>query len=123
MKPKQRVLLITLVLCALLGQGIKWSVRLDDNTPALLQQLDSSASAQEWLSPSDHCDLVHINFAGIAELRTLPGIGPVYAERIITARRELPFTCLEDLLRVKGIGPKRLETLKGLICFYLPDDA
>jgi len=35
----------------------------------------------------------------------------------------MPFTGLEDLLRVKGIGPKRLEGLKDLICFYLSEDA
>jgi competence ComEA-like helix-hairpin-helix protein len=122
-KPKQRVLLVVLVLCTLFGQGIRWSVRRDDRTPTLLQQLDGSASAQEWVAPAEHCDLVHINSAGIAELQTLPGIGPVYAERIITARREMPFTGLEDLLRVKGIGPKRLEGLKDLICFYLSEDA
>lgn len=45
----------------------------------------------------------------------LPGIGPVLAERIaIAAGGKRPFTRWEDLLSVKGIGPKKLERLKQI---------
>ncbi|NLM55450.1 MAG: hypothetical protein GX195_11005 [Firmicutes bacterium] len=119
MQPKQRLLVVALVLFALLGQGVRWlAVRSGE---LALRPFDSAVLAQELDVQNRHCDLVHVNTAGIAELQTLPGIGPVYAERITIARRDQPFTKPEDLLRVPGIGPKRLDALVDLICFYVPD--
>jgi competence protein ComEA len=46
----------------------------------------------------------------------LPKIGPVTAERIIRFRDDYgPFKSIDDLLKVKGIGPKTLEKLKPQI--------
>jgi competence protein ComEA len=45
----------------------------------------------------------------------LPGIGPVLAERIAGARTgKRSFTRWDDLLGIKGIGPKTIERLKKL---------
>ncbi len=57
-----------------------------------------------------------LNRAGVEELMTLPGIGPVLAERIV-AHREAhgPFEAPECLLDVEGIGPTTLERLEGLV--------
>lgn len=53
-----------------------------------------------------------LNRATAAELATLPGIGPVLAERIVEHRRTVgPFPRVEALRGVPGIGPMRLETL------------
>ncbi len=57
--------------------------------------------------------LLFFSNAGPESLVTLPGIGPVIAERIAKAASgKRPFTQWEDLLSVKGIGPKKLEKLK-----------
>ena len=53
--------------------------------------------------------LVNLNVANQAELETLPGVGPKLAQKIITARKQQPFTALEDLERVPGVGKKMLE--------------
>lgn len=53
-----------------------------------------------------------LNQASREQLQTLPGIGPTLASRIVEARQEKPFTSLEDLRRVKGIGVKTLEKLR-----------
>lgn len=57
---------------------------------------------------------VDVNRAGPEELERLPEVGPAIARRIVRSR-ELhgPFRTLEDLLRVPGIGPARLEALRG----------
>jgi competence protein ComEA len=59
---------------------------------------------------------ININTASVAELDTLPGIGPAIAQRIIDYRTNHgPFRSSEDLLKVSGIGEKRYEQLKDLI--------
>lgn len=55
---------------------------------------------------------VDLNRADAAELQTLPGIGPAIAERILAAREKQLFTTLEDLIRVRGIGPATVERLR-----------
>lgn len=57
--------------------------------------------------------LVDVNTAGTEELTALPGIGESLARRIIAEREENgPFETPEDLLRVSGIGEKKLEELR-----------
>ena len=58
---------------------------------------------------------IDINSASAEELDKLDGIGPVYAERIIEDR---PFSSVEGLIDVSGIGNKTLEKimLQGLAC-------
>lgn len=59
---------------------------------------------------------VNINTADLAQLDTLPGIGPAYAQRIIQYREiNGPFKTIEDIKQVSGIGDKRFEQLKDLI--------
>lgn len=52
-----------------------------------------------------------IDVASKAELEALPGVGPALAGRILLERSARPFTKVEDLKRVKGIGPKTFERL------------
>lgn len=58
---------------------------------------------------------VNLNLADSTTLQTLPGVGPVTAEAIISHRQEQPFAAVEDLLLVKGIGPKTFESLRDLV--------
>ncbi|HET6583316.1 MAG TPA: helix-hairpin-helix domain-containing protein [Nannocystaceae bacterium] len=53
---------------------------------------------------------IAINHASIDELRSLPGIGPVLAQRIVAGR---PFADAGDLDRVRGIGPKTIARLRA----------
>jgi len=56
--------------------------------------------------------LVNINTAGQAELETLPGVGPVTAQAILTWRTEHDgFAAIEELLDVQGIGEATLAQL------------
>jgi competence protein ComEA len=56
---------------------------------------------------------VDVNRATAAELTALPGIGPALAARIVASREtEGPFRTADDLLRVAGIGPAKLEAIR-----------
>ena len=56
---------------------------------------------------------IDINRATVTELDALPGIGPAKAQAIVADREANgPFRSVDDLLRVKGIGPKMLEKMK-----------
>ncbi len=52
---------------------------------------------------------VDLNTATSKELEGLSGIGAVYAQRIIDSR---PFSSVDDLIKVKGIGEKTLQKIK-----------
>jgi competence protein ComEA len=59
---------------------------------------------------------VDINTATAAELDALPGIGPATAAAIVRDRETHgPFRSVDDLARVRGIGPAKLAQLQGLV--------
>ena len=60
---------------------------------------------------------LNINTASEQAFIDLPGIGPVTAKRIIEYRNKHGlFQNKEDLLQVKGIGPKTFDKFKAFIC-------
>jgi competence protein ComEA len=63
-------------------------------------------------TPSAPLDL---NTATPEQLDTLPGVGEVTANRIVAYRSAHPFTTVDELLEVPGIGQRRFEQLKDLV--------
>ncbi|MGK5685012.1 helix-hairpin-helix domain-containing protein [Actinoplanes sp. URMC 104] len=60
--------------------------------------------------------LVNLNTATLTDLDTLPGVGPVLAQRILDARAaQGGFKAVSDLRKVDGIGDARYEQLKDLV--------
>lgn len=55
---------------------------------------------------------VSLNAATLGELESLSGVGPATARRIVEHR---PYSRVNDLLRVPGIGPKKLEMLRHAV--------
>ena len=63
--------------------------------------------------------VVNVNTANAAELEALPGIGKVTAGRIVAYREANgPFASVDDLVKVKGIGSKVLEKVRGQIVIH-----
>ena len=60
--------------------------------------------------------LLDLNTASAEELAELPGIGAELAERVAAWREENgPFETVEDLMKVSGIGEKKLEGLRDRV--------
>lgn len=128
MQAKQRVILVVLILLSVVQQGVRWrlgskGINGSIAEPGIVAAAEAEPPQMCLENEEEHCPLVHVNTAGMAELQSLPGIGPVLAERIIIARREKPFLEIRDLLRVPGIGEKRLAQIADLICLYFAEDA
>ena len=73
-------------------------------------------SAEGGLSGSDPegQGLVNINTANAAQLTQLPGVGPAIAQKIIDYRTANgPFTSVDDLTKVPGIGAAKLAQIKS----------
>ena len=59
---------------------------------------------------------VHLNGATVEQLDTLPGVGPVTAQKIVDYRQKHgAFTSVDELDAVPGIGPARLDELRDLV--------
>jgi competence protein ComEA len=70
-------------------------------------------SAAASTLPAEPLDL---NRATADQLDTLPGIGPTTAAAIVDSRERVgPFSSVDDLLRVHGIGPAKLDAIRGLV--------
>jgi len=62
---------------------------------------------------------LNVNTASFAELDSLPGIGPAFAQRIVDDRQANgAYASVDELARVRGIGPALVERLRPLICVH-----
>ncbi|MDD5212564.1 MAG: helix-hairpin-helix domain-containing protein [Sulfuricurvum sp.] len=62
---------------------------------------------------------INVNRANSAQLQTLNGIGPTKAQEIINYRKSHGgFKTVEELVNVKGIGPKTLMKMKSQVAIH-----
>jgi competence ComEA-like helix-hairpin-helix protein len=97
--------LIAFVVAGCLGIGAAWFVAAGGLAGRLVHH--------DAAPVSDNRFTVNINAAGETELAQLPGLGATTARRIIDHRKEHgPFTSLDGLLDVPGIGPATLAAMR-----------
>lgn len=103
-----RAVVCALLLCALALTLMHLSVPVGES----LRFSPNPLRCEESSAPALPCGPVAINRASVEELEALPGIGPALAQSIVRQREENGlFAYPQDLLCVKGIGPKTLEKL------------
>jgi competence ComEA-like helix-hairpin-helix protein len=67
---------------------------------------------------------ININTASSDQLQQVPGIGPVTAQKILQMRKSYgAFKSVNDLMAIRGIGPKRLEKMKMYLTVGKPRSA
>ena len=87
-----------------------------DGDQLVVPAVGESPGAPAGSVETDDGALVDLNMATMTQLLDLPGIGPVLAERIMRDREQHgPFSAVEDLLDVSGIGEARLLELRSLV--------
>ena len=64
---------------------------------------------------------INLNTATATDLQQVPGIGPSTAQKILDTRKSYgAFKSVDDLLAIKGIGPKKLEKMRKYLTVGKP---
>jgi comEA protein len=124
MNNKEKVVLYFLIVSLLIGSGVslykkektqKTLINIETDTLTIADTVKNQSLKSERIKSKkgEFNTLIEINQAAANELEALPGFGPVLAQRIIDERNRVgKFSTQEDLLKVKGIGEKKLAKIK-----------
>lgn len=106
------VLLLGLMIGVFIGRGM--NVQTIDLIPANLNIVDGPLPNTAYRDET--VGRVNINSASAEELTSVPGIGNVTAQRIVSYRQKYgKFYSVDELLKIKGIGEGVLEKIKPYV--------
>jgi competence protein ComEA len=90
--------------------------KLADGQKVMVPRQVARAPATGQASATANSTLVNLNTATAEQLDTLPGVGPAMAAKIVEYRQKNgPFSAVDELDDVSGIGPSKLEALRDLV--------
>nr|WP_276516615.1 ComEA family DNA-binding protein [Fictibacillus nanhaiensis] len=100
------------------ARSVNQAQKLSDEMIIYVAAKGEEFNHQNGNAQNNNSDKLNINTADSEELQNLSGVGPAKAESIISYREENgPFTSIEQLLEVRGIGEKTIEDWKDKIEF------
>jgi competence protein ComEA len=95
---------------------VNLAARLADGEQVVVPRRGSSAVAVSSGAPAGQSGPVHLNTATLEQLDSLPGVGPVTAQKILDWRQTHgAFGSVDELDAIPGIGPARLAQLRDLV--------
>ena len=96
-------------------EAVNLAVRVEDEQHWHVPRAGESVRAPS-MGGSSASSKIDINSATATQLQTLPGIGAVKAQSIVDYRQANgPFSSVDDLLAVSGIGPATVESVRDLV--------
>jgi comEA protein len=118
--PQETRALIFLIAALVVGSGVTLYKRAHPKfAPDLILQKRENQSPPQNDHPADpemSIMKIDINRASQGQLQLLPGIGPVISKRIIEYRETHgDFQTIEEIIRVKGIGPETFQRIKDYL--------
>ena len=94
--------------------GVNLAAPVSDGEQVLVPSAGAAPAAAGGAGPPS--GTVSLSSATAEQLDTLPGIGPVTAQKIVDYRAQHgPFTSVDALDAIPGIGPARIAQLQGLV--------
>lgn len=105
------------------AETINLAMPLNDGTKVLIPAIPEQETVSDKVTNPNPAPsvstLININTASSDQLQELPGIGESKAQAIIDYRESYgPFSAIEQVMNVSGIGPATFERLKDLITIY-----
>lgn len=95
---------------------VNLAARIADGEQIVVPRRGAVVAVPPGGSPAAPSGPVHLNNATLEQLDSLPGVGPVTAQKILDYRQEHgTFGSVDELDAIPGIGPARLEELRGLV--------
>jgi len=89
---------------------------LADGEQVVVPARAGTAAARPAAAASAPTGPVHLSTATAEQLDTLPGIGPITAQKIVDYRTQHgAFASVDELDAIPGIGPAKLDQLRGLV--------
>ena len=97
--------------------GVNFAAPVSDGQQVVVPQRGAAVAAGAGAgAASASTGPVSLNSATAEQLDTLPGVGPVTAEKIVAYRQEHgAFRSIDELDAISGIGPSRIANLRGLV--------
>lgn len=106
--------------------GVNMAIRVQDEMHYIIPKMGEVVKDNNYQAikegninrdESSKASQININIATIEELDTLPGVGEATANKIVNHRSEKgDFKSVEEIKNVNGIGDKKFEDMKDLIC-------